>query len=349
MDNTNALRLTGLAKAINSEPVLGDRLALNVELPPGEVPEWVELLPAGEILTGRDGRTWRNRDPQAVVEASMHPGIDMVIDWEHASEHRAPKGEDAPAAGWVKQMEVRDGAVWGRVEWTKKAAAQLEGKEYRYLSPVFLFTRDERLIVRLTNAGLTNQPNLVLKALNQQSHNQQLHNQQPHQEESTVKELLKRLGLPEDATEDQAITALNQLQTDLETAKNRESTPSLDKYVPRADFDQAQRRATNAEKQLDTLRKEREDEAIDSAINQAVEDGKIAPATVDYHKAQCRTEGGLDRFKAFVESAPAITGDSGLDGRKTPGADKALNTETLQIAGMMGNSEEDLKKYGGVN
>lgn len=339
MENTNALR-SGLAKALNTEADPGQRLALNVELPAGEAPEWVELLPAGETVTGRDGRTWRNREPQAVVDQFVARGMDMVIDWEHASEHRAPNGQDAPAAGWVKELAVRDGAVWGRVEWTEKAIAQLQSKEYRYLSPVFIYTRDERQIVRLTSAGLTNQPNLALKALNQQT----------HQEESTVwKELLKRLGLPEDATEAQAITALNQIQADLDTAKNREVTPSLDKYVPRADFDQAQTRAVNAEQKLETLKKEREDEAIETAINQALEDGKIAPATVDYHKAQCRTEGGLERFTKFVESAPAITVDSGLDGRKVPGADKALNSETLKIAGMMGNSEEDLKKYGGLN
>lgn len=340
MEKTNALR-SGLAKALNTEAAtLGQRLALNVELPDGEVPEWVELLPAGEIVAGRDGRTWRNSNPQGVVEQYIARNVDLVIDWEHASEHRAPNGQDAPAAGWVKELAVRDGAVWGRVEWTERAGAQLQRKEYRYISPVFLYTSDGNQIFRLSSAGLTNQPNLALKALNQQT----------HQEEFPVwKELLKRLGLPEDATEEQAITALNQVQDDLKTAKNREATPSLDKYVPRADFDQAQQRAANAEQTLNNLKKEREDEAIETAINQALEDGKIAPATVDYHKAQCRTEGGLERFKTFVESAPAITGDSGLDGRKAPGADKALNSETLKIAGMMGNSEEDLKKYGGVN
>lgn len=329
----------GLVKALNTEPAPGERLALNVELPPGEVPEWVELLPAGEVLTGRDGRTWRNPNPQAVVDQFNLRGMDLVIDWEHASEHRAPKGEDAPAAAWVKEMEVRDGSVCARVEWTPKAAEQLKAKEYRYLSPVFLFTRDERQIVRLTSAGLTNQPNLALKALNQQT----------HQEEFPVwKELLKRLGLPENATEQQALTALNRIQDDLETAKNREVTPSLDKYVPRADFDQAQTRAANAEQKLADIEEKRQTDAIDTAINQAVEDGKIAPATVEYHKAQCRTDGGLKRFQDFVASAPAITGDSGLDGRDVPGDSKALNAETRQIAGMFGNSEEDLKTYGGL-
>lgn len=342
MENTNALR-PGLAKALNAEPVQEHRLALNVELPAGEAPSWVELLPAGEHLEGRDGRTWSNPNPQSVVDQFAERGIDLVIDWEHASEHRAPRGEDAPAAAWVKKLELRDGAVWGLVEWTEKAANQLQRKEYRYLSPVFLFTRDERQVVRLTSAGLTNQPNLALKALNQEDHPQSL------LEESTVwKELLKRLGLPEDATEAQAIAAFDQIQADLDTAKNREVTPSLDKYVPRADFNQSQQRATNAEQQLTSMKKAQADEAIDTALNQALEDGKIAPSTVEYHKAQCRTDGGLERFQTFVASAPAITAGSGLDGRKVPGSEKALNAETLQIAAMMGNSEADLKTYGGL-
>ncbi len=50
MEKTNALR-TGLAKALNTEPTPGQRLAMNVELPVGEIPEWIELLPAGEIST----------------------------------------------------------------------------------------------------------------------------------------------------------------------------------------------------------------------------------------------------------------------------------------------------------
>ena len=173
MEKTNALH-TGLAKALNTEAAaLGLRLALNMELPSGEIPDWVELLPAGQIVTGRDGRAWRNSNPQGVVDQFVNRNVDLVIDWEHASEHRAPNGQDAPAAGWVKELAVRDGAIWGRVEWTERAIAQLQRKEYRYLSPVFLFTRDENQIARLSSAGLTNQPNLELTALNQQNHQEE--------------------------------------------------------------------------------------------------------------------------------------------------------------------------------
>lgn len=140
--------------------------ALNVALPAtaSAAPDWIELLPAGPEIIGADGRTWTLDLPHSVAASSRTP---LVIDYEHASEHRAPQGLDAPAAGWVTRLEVRDGsAVWGHVEWTPKAAQQIQAREYRYLSPVFTYEKASRRIVALKSAGLTNQPNLPLTALN---------------------------------------------------------------------------------------------------------------------------------------------------------------------------------------
>ena len=182
------------------------RTALNVELPSdGSVPEWLELIPAGPIVQGMDGRAWTFGPAEmatVLAEFAQHLG-EVVFDWEHASEHRAPKGEEAPAAGWIKELEPRDGALWGRVEWTARAADQIAAREYRYASPVFLYTADaDRRIQRLTSVGLTNQPNFALKALNQ--HDPAATggdpDSTPHPDQGDVptmdKELLKRLGLP---------------------------------------------------------------------------------------------------------------------------------------------------------
>jgi phage I-like protein len=32
-------------------------------------------------------------------------GVDLPIDWEHATELRAPQGERADAAGWLSRLE----------------------------------------------------------------------------------------------------------------------------------------------------------------------------------------------------------------------------------------------------
>lgn len=74
--------------------------------------------------------------------------------------------------------------------------------------------------------------------------------------------------------------------------------------------------------------------------------GKITPATVDYHRAQCSQEGGLERFAAFVAAAPAIGDPSGLDGKQAPAGATAMNAEQRQVMEMFGNTPEDIAKYG---
>ena len=114
--------------------------ALNIELPGGGAPERIELIPAGPAVVGRDGRTWMFGDAevQAVLNAFALNTAPLPIDWEHATELRAPKGEAAPAAGWITGLEMQSGALWGSVEWTDRGRAQVENREYRFLSPVFL-------------------------------------------------------------------------------------------------------------------------------------------------------------------------------------------------------------------
>ena len=144
----------------------GNRM-LNLPLPEtAAAPDWIELIPAGSIIVGADGRQWLNDTPDRIVAAFIARNKPMVVDYEHASEHRAPVGLDAPAAGWIDRIEIRDGAVWGRVEWTAQARQRIQAREYRFISPVFTFEKASSRIVALQSAALTNQPNLNLTALN---------------------------------------------------------------------------------------------------------------------------------------------------------------------------------------
>ncbi|WP_205685930.1 phage protease [Enterovibrio baiacu] len=47
---------------------------------------WAEFIPAGEAITGRDGRSWINDEPDAIVSAFASNGADLPIDIEHATE-----------------------------------------------------------------------------------------------------------------------------------------------------------------------------------------------------------------------------------------------------------------------
>ncbi|KTT63653.1 hypothetical protein NS383_18980 [Pseudomonas oryzihabitans] len=309
-------------------------MALNTDLSAqprseGAAPEWIELIPAGPAVTGRDGRFWLfdELSQGLVIDAFTARDIDLAVDWEHASEIKAPLGEEAPAAGWVDQLEIRDGALWGHVQWTPRGDVQVAAREYRFLSPVFDYDPTSLRIGRLVSLGLTNKPNLFLTALNRET------------QEHTVPlpaALCAVLGLPETATEDQAVTAATQLKVTA-TAKNSEQQPSnLERYVPRADYDALSARAANAEQALANHQKAQHAATVDAEIQTALTAGKITPATVDYHRAACSEQGGLDRFRQFVAAAPAVGDPSGLENRKPNITATALNAEQQAVCTQFG-------------
>jgi phage I-like protein len=145
---------------------------LNIEA--DKTSDWIELIPAPNangMVQGRDGRAWY-WDRQAadlVLSAFNSRGIDIVVDWEHATETRAPNGDQAPASGWISQIELRDSALFGKVSWTPRAAEQIASREYRFLSPVFDYNKETQRIARLVSVGLTNKPNLYIAALNNEA------------------------------------------------------------------------------------------------------------------------------------------------------------------------------------
>lgn len=166
-----------------------------------EPPEWIQLIPAGEVVKARDGREFKNPKPQAIVEAFSAQGVDLPLDWEHASELKAPKGEKAPAAAWITSLEVREGSVWGRVEWTKEGARCLLAREYRYVSPGFYHDK-KGVIVGLSSAGLTNKPALTLAELAREG-------------DSGMKELYSLLGLEDDASDEDVTKAIMAMKEQL--------------------------------------------------------------------------------------------------------------------------------------
>lgn len=135
------------------------------ELPAnGEPPAWIQLFGAG-VLSAVDGRVFLNDRPEEVVRAFVADSRQLPIDWEHATEVKAPVGEPAPAAGWISQLEVRKGELWAAVDWTENAAAQIRRREYRHVSPAFRMDPKTGRVLKLTSVAITNRPALSLRAL----------------------------------------------------------------------------------------------------------------------------------------------------------------------------------------
>lgn len=309
---------------------LGAALSLNSE---GGAPEWIELIPAGPVVRGRDGREWRMSDPAKLVSAFVSNRAALPIDLEHAQFLLASEGLPAPAYGWVEAVEARNGAIWGRVEWTDKGTAAITSREYRYISPVFSFDEQTREIQALRGAGLVNRPNLELPALN-------------HEDPMAYAKTLAALGLAATADDDAAAAAVDKLKGDVQTALNRAGAPPLDKFVPRADYDTALNRAKAAEDKLSKAAADALEAEITGLVDGAIADGKIAPAAKDYHLASCRAEGGVQRFKDFIAKAPVSDAAraSGLDGRKPDQTTSALTDDETAICRQMGVSAEAFLK-----
>ncbi len=186
-------------------------------------PAWVMLIPAGEF-SGRDGRgPFRLTDPAAVIAATDDLGMaaGLPIDYDHATDFAAPKGRPAPAAGWISELAARDGALWGRVDWTPHGAMAITSREYRYISPVFQYTSDGE-VTRLLRAGLTNNPNLYLTAISAHAAADASGARTAYAADSArdkgmdtlLDELREMLGLHDEASTDEALAAVRALLGD---------------------------------------------------------------------------------------------------------------------------------------
>lgn len=329
-----------------STPVVS--IALNET---GAAPEWIELIPAGFDVQGRDGRAWINPNPDQVVIATAAERQPLPLDWEHATEVRAPKGEDAPAAGWIEQTEVREGgSIWGRVEWTPRGRLAVENREYRFISPVFAFDKLTGAIRRLLNAALTNTPNLLLTALNRPEADDpatddegtgQLNREPPEQTLSIATQLAAVLGLAANATEADIVAAVTEAK-----AANRPGQPDLTSYAPRADLDAAINRANTAEASLKAIQAADHDKAIEAALSAAQDAGKIIPASTETYRAMCREEGGLERFNALVPTLPVIAGAAesrAINKAQADASTSNLTDEERAVCRALGQDEATFK------
>lgn len=178
--------------------------------PPGDAPaapDWVNLLPGPlglPIRTG-DGRgPYRVEDADRLIAESFAEADRLLIDENHATDLAAPRGEPAPARGWIVAMEARPDGIWGRVEWNGSGQALLADRAYRGISPVIM--HDKAGVIRsILRASLVNRPNLRgLTALNQEDRNAM----------AFMEKLKEMLGLPAGATEDDIMAAIGGRQSD---------------------------------------------------------------------------------------------------------------------------------------
>ncbi|MEE8612270.1 MAG: phage protease [Sphingomonas aquatilis] len=168
--------------------------AISIDTTDTQVPDWVHLLPIGDVRTA-DGRgPYRVGDIPALMAASMAGGK-LVLDENHATDLAAPKGQSAPARGWIVELQQRADGVWGKVDWTTEGRAIVPG--YRGISPAIVHRKDGT-VLSIARASLTNTPNF--RGL------QSLHSKEVPMDFRAW--LIEALGLAADASDDAIIAAM---------------------------------------------------------------------------------------------------------------------------------------------
>lgn len=333
-------------------------LSSDASTPDDSGSSWVMLLPVGDF-SGRDGRGPYSIDDQdqmrAVIDATLKRAgsSDLVVDYDHQTQFAAVPGVGgvAPAAGWIAKLEARPDGLYGLVRWTDKAVQAIRAGEYRYISPVYQHDKSGR-VLRLISAGLTNVPNLDLAAVAASTH--------PNVQDHDMKAIARALGLSEDADENAILTAINSVFTATASiasaaglqpqAKPEEIVTAVNaqrlivdptKYVP---IEQV----TALQDGLKALQSKIEDEEAETAVNRAIEGGRLAPALknwgIDLHKKDASA------FKSFVEAAPVLTAVQRSNTAHSPAAhahgnnDGELSDEDQTVMRQLGLSKDAFLK-----
>lgn len=297
----------------------------------GGAPRAFRLLPYGRFRaadgSGRpaevpEGWLLDREAAEAIARAFNARRDARVIDYEHQTLHAEKNGRPAPAAGWIGRLEARDDGLYAAdVEWTEAAAAMIAARQYRYVSPVFSYDRRSGRVLAVAHAALTNFAGL--DALTDLSALAARFSPvvQP-EEEMPMKALAAELGLPETATEAEALAALRALKTAHagELAALKAAAPDPARYVEVATLTAVRGELAAANAELAALKAEKLEAEVDKVVQAALAAGKLTPAMEGWARNLGKAD--LAALRSFVEAAPVVvkpgqTQTGGADSRGT--------------------------------
>lgn len=323
-------------------------------------PTEFQILPEGRIEIEGEPPCYCNEEAaKNVIAAFKARGNDMVIDYEHQTLTDA----QAPAAGWIKDLKWKgkDG-LWAVAEWTAKAKAYLENREYRYFSPVMFLRAKDRMAHVLINIALTNTPKMnnlrpivaKLQLCDKTTINEK--------EAIMIEKLKKLLGLAADAAEDKIAEAVeltvNKLKVLESAAPVLACKEVLDALGAKADAGKEDLVrivaslkapgdvAVQLSQEVAALKMKITAMEQTDLVTLALKEGKTSPEELEkWGKNLAATN--PDQFKLIVLSRPAgsvIPVDGLVIAKDSPAG--IFDETTMTIAKMMGNTAEDIKKYG---
>lgn len=132
-------------------------------------PKWIQLATTGKFKGHAAGPFELSMETfgQIIDNFKSSKNQRIPIDFNHASEQDPTSGSlpviGAPACGWIVDMKVEGGNLWGLVQWGDLARQYIRDGGYRYFSPAIRFNSRDRVTgqpvgARMSSGALTNDP-----------------------------------------------------------------------------------------------------------------------------------------------------------------------------------------------
>lgn len=349
------------------------------------VPEWFQVFPYGEVLLEGGEPALMDEQGAALVLAHFNSlEHDMVVDYEHQtlSGEKAPaagwikelewRGEEGlwarvewtqEAAAYIQKKEYR---YFSPVFWRRKSdkrivelhnvaltnqplmmniralAAKYEAINHKERRTGML-EKLKKMLGLETKAG---EEEAVQAVEGLVAKNKEL---ESAAQAVACKEVLEELGAGGEDGKEKVLAAIKAL---------KEGKPAIAKEVLDAlemkekdlsavvasihALKQGQKGAVSRE-EFDKLQKDMQERDAQEVVAKALNEGKITADQKEWAEEYAIRD--LEGFKVFVAKAPVVVPVDKLPGKKEKQDELVTSEATMKVAKMMGNSEEDLKKY----
>jgi phage I-like protein len=289
------------------------------QLSDGMDPIWIHAFPYGSYQHPLYGKLTMDKARAERMASNVKQrvrGIDIDIDYDH-------KALSGKAAGWVRDADVRTDGLWLLVEWTAPARASLRNKEYRYFSPEYVdkWTHPSTGAAHqdvLFGGAITNRP--FLKDILPINMSELDGGEQVNE---FLEKLRSKLGLPEDATEEQILAAFelveeppeDEEETETETETEETETEVEEPTADEAKVIAAMEKSPLMKRLMDTIdtqnktlaeiQKDRKEEGARKTLSEMINgktNGKFAlPPAAEEDLVKALSEGDVTSFTAGLE------------------------------------------------
>lgn len=276
----------------------------------------VKLLPLGLVHTTKGDFLVDNESFHSIRCKFTERQVQIPIDYEH----QTLKDMQAPAAGWIKDIVLKSDGIYGAVDWTERAVEYLKNQEYKYISPVVTLRSTDRKAVDLHSAALTNTP--AIDAMTPVAYSNKPSESEGGEDQGEADSSGKGM---------EALAEL--LQLDPNTATMEDIYQAVAALL---EGQEALKLKADAYQFEVTMMK------VDSAVEEALKSGKIAPFQRDWAFQSAMKD--LDGFTSWFKAAPQVVPMGEVSPERLP----QMPRHRSRAHELMGLSAEDIAKYGNI-